>query len=296
MELKYLQTFRTIVEEGSFSKAADRLNYTQSTITFQMGQLEQELSAKLFEKVGRRMVLTKAGEGLVPYVEEVLASVDRLHGFQTDLSQCRGDLRVGVAETQLCYRMPAILKEFCRRAPNARLFIRSMNCYDIRDELLEGKLDLGVFYADVGGFGEGLTTYPMGEWPVVLAASPRVKAAWPDFTTPDRAIPLPLIINEPNSIFREQLEEYLRSRAIRLDHTIELGSIHTIKRLVESDVGVTVLPRFTLEEELARGSLEEIPIPMETPALHAVCAHHKNKWLSPLIRLFLELAAGVEQG
>ena len=62
MELKYLQTFRTIVDEGGFSKAAKKLNYTQSTITFQIGQLEQELSVRLFEKIGRTMVLTKAGE------------------------------------------------------------------------------------------------------------------------------------------------------------------------------------------------------------------------------------------
>lgn len=292
MDLKYLNTFRTIVEEGSFSRAAEKLNYTQSTITFQVGQLEEELSAKLFEKVGRRMVLTKAGEGLVPYVEEVLSSVDKLRCFQEDLDQCRGDLRIGVAETQLCYRMPPVLKEFCRRAPNARLFIRSMNCYDIRDELLEGKLDVGVFYADVGGFGDSLTTYPLETCPVILAGSPRTRAAWPDFVTPDRDIPVPLIINEPNCIFRQKLEGYLRDRAIRLDHTIELGSIPTIKGLVESDVGVTVLPRFAIEEELARGTLEEIPIPMEAPVLHAVCAHHKNKWLGPLVRLFLDLTAG----
>ena len=58
MELKYLQTFKVILEEGSFSKAAEKLNYTQSTITFQIGQLEQELSTKLFEKIGRRMLPT----------------------------------------------------------------------------------------------------------------------------------------------------------------------------------------------------------------------------------------------
>ena len=66
MDLKYLQTFAAIVEEGSFTKAARKLNYTQSTITFQMDQLERELSARLFEKVGRNMVLTKAGESLIP--------------------------------------------------------------------------------------------------------------------------------------------------------------------------------------------------------------------------------------
>ena len=62
MDLKYLETFKTIIEEGSYARAADKLGYTQSTITFQVQQLEQELSIKLFEKIGRRMQLTKAGK------------------------------------------------------------------------------------------------------------------------------------------------------------------------------------------------------------------------------------------
>ena len=117
MELKYLQTFLTVVETGSFTKAAEKLNYTQSTITFQMGQLEQALSTQLFEKIGRRMVLTKAGEQLGPYAIDVMRSVDRLRCFEGDLANCQGDLRLGVAETQLCYRVPAVAGEFCRRAP-----------------------------------------------------------------------------------------------------------------------------------------------------------------------------------
>ena len=86
MELKYLNTFRTIVETGSFTKAAEKLNYTQSAITFQIDQLEQELSAQLFKKVGRRMALTKAGELLIPYVDEVLGSVGKLRFFEQELS------------------------------------------------------------------------------------------------------------------------------------------------------------------------------------------------------------------
>ena len=101
MELKYLYTFQTIVEEGSFSKAAEKLNYTQSTITFQIGQLEQELSAKLFEKIGRRMVLTKAGEQLIPYVSDVLNSVERMHCFENDLSAYQGAVHIAVSYTHL---------------------------------------------------------------------------------------------------------------------------------------------------------------------------------------------------
>ena len=90
MELKYLNTFMTIIEEGSFVKAAEKLGYTQSTITFQIGQLEQEFSVQLFEKIGRRMVLTKAGEQIMPYITEVLNSVRKMKYFEKDLSSCEG--------------------------------------------------------------------------------------------------------------------------------------------------------------------------------------------------------------
>ena len=175
MELKYLNTFRIIVEEGGFSKAAERLNYTQSTIIFQIGQLERELSVRLFEKIGRRMILTKAGEDLLPYVDEVLSSIARLQNFRNDLAECRGTLRIGVGETLLYSHMPAVLKEFHRQAPKGRLFLRSMNCYEIRDELLAGSLDIGVFYDCVGGFGRSLTTHALGTYSLALVASPEIR-------------------------------------------------------------------------------------------------------------------------
>ncbi|MCQ5130220.1 LysR family transcriptional regulator [Butyricicoccus faecihominis] len=291
MDLKYLHTFRTIVSEGGFCKAAEKLNYTQSTITFQIGRLEQELSANLFEKIGRKMVLTKAGEHLVPYVDEILQSVDKLRFFEDDIAQCQGDIRIGIAETMLCYQFPAILKEFHRRAPKARLFLRSMNCYDIRNELFAGTLDIGVFYEDVGGFGSGLTTQTLGGYPLILVASPEVKRGFPDFVTPDRVVPVPFIINEPNCIFRQLFEQYLREKSIILDHTIELWSIPTIKNLVKNDVGVSFLPAFTVREELESGALVEIPTDLSGATITAVCAHHKNKWISPLMRLFLDLCS-----
>lgn len=291
MDLKYLNTFRTIVEEGSFSRAAEKLNYTQSTITFQISQLEQELSVSLFEKIGRRMVLTTAGKHFIPYVDEVLNSVDRLRYFENDLAECGGDLRIGVAETLLCYNSPSILKKFHRQAPKARLFLRSMNCYDIRDELVNGTLDLGLFYEDVGGFGSNLTTYHFGNYPLVLVASPELKKQYSDFITPDQHIPIPFIINEPNCIFRQIFEKYLKDKSILLDHTIELWSIPTIKNLVRNNVGVSFLPRFAVQEELDSGELVEIPTEIMDSTISAVCAHHKNKWVSPLMQLFIDLCA-----
>ncbi len=288
MDLKYLNTFRVIVEEGSFSKAAKRLNYTQPTITFQIGQLEQELSISLFEKIGRKMVLTQAGKRLIPYVDDVLSSVNRLQYFEEDLTRLQGDLQVGIAETQLCYKIPPVLRTIHTQAPKARLFLRSMNCYDIRDALIDGTLDIGIFYENVGGFGSTLTTYPLQEYPLALVASPRTAEQYPDFITPDRELEVPFIINEKNCIFRQIFEQYLQEKSIILAHTIELWSIPTIKNLVKSDLGVTFLPLFSVQEELDCGTLVRIPTEIDGRTITAVCAHHKNKWVSPLMRLFID--------
>ena len=107
--------------------------------------------------------------------------------------------------------------------------------------------------------------------------------------TPDQKIPVPFIINEQNCIFRQIFEHYLREKSIILDHTIELWSVPTIKNLVKSDVGVSFLPAFSVQEELDTGELEEIRTDIGNKTITAVCAHHKNKWISPLMQLFIDL-------
>lgn len=290
MEIKYLQTFRTIVTSGGFAEAARQLNYTQSAITFQVGQLEEELGTRLFEKIGRRMLLTKAGERFVPYADEVLGAVAKMQCFSAELQRCRGELRVGVAESILCYKLPPLLKLFYGQAPQVRLYLQSMNCYDIRDGLLGGQLDMGIFYEDIGGFGSSLRTHALGEYPLALVAAPETAAAYPDFCTPDRRLPLNFIINEKHCVFRELFEDYLERRSIILAQTTELWSIPTIINLVKNNAGISYLPRFAVQQELARGELQKLTTAAGSVAIHAVCAYHKNKWISPPMQLFLELA------
>ncbi len=293
LELKYLETFKVIAQEGSFTAAAEKLNYTQSAITFQIDRLERELSVKLFEKVGRKMVLTAAGKALVPCVDEVFGAVERLRYVERDISECEGEIHIGVAETYLCYRLPKALKAFVEAAPRAKLFINSMNCYEIRNKLVSGELDMGIFYEDIGGIGTSLNVNKIQSCPIALVAAPATAERFSDFTTRNQRHSIPLIINEPNCIFRQIFEKYLNENGIILDHTIELGSIATIKNLVQSGVGVTFLPKFTVEEELKSGSLVEIKTNVEHGELTVVCAYHKNKWLSPLMKRFAECVENI---
>ena len=128
MELKYLYTFKTILDAGSFQKAAERLHYAQSTVTLQMQLLSQSLSTALFEKIGRKMVLTQSGRELLPYIEEVLAAAERLQQYSQHGRQLTGTLRIALPETLLSYQMSPVLAAFRRAAPAVKLSLQTPNC------------------------------------------------------------------------------------------------------------------------------------------------------------------------
>ena len=130
-----------------------------------------------------------------------------------------GELRVVSGETLLSYRMPQVLQRFRQRAPKVRLSLQSLNCYVIRDALLNDEADVGVFYR-VG-----------------------------------RHNACSFIINEPQCVFRQIFESTLRQRRITVENTIELLSIESIKRCVAANIGVSYLPRFAVEKELESGEL-----------------------------------------
>jgi DNA-binding transcriptional LysR family regulator len=286
MELKNLRTFQAVVDRGSYQRAAEALGYTQSTVTIHIQQLEEELGLPLFQRTGRRMVLTQTGERFLPQARELLLAADRLAQIGQEDREPSGVLRVDMAETLLCYQVQPVIQKFRRLAPQVRLVIRSRNCLDIAENVRSGACDLGVGY-DMDWSRDVLEVEPMGAYEVILLAAPQF--AHRDFTTPGQRKPVSLVTDEPDSIFRRRLEDYLRERDITLDATLELWSIETIKRCVMSDLGFTYLPRFAAREELGRGLLLELEAPVSGVRFPALCARHKRRWVTPAMELFMDL-------
>ena len=288
MDVRSLSVVRAIVAEGSYQKAAQRLHCSQSTVSFQVRQLENELSVRLFERIGRRMVLSRAGGELLPHMESILLSMQQMLQYGSGRSELVGELRIAVAESLLSYRVHHILGAFVREAPRVRLELHSLNCHDIRDGLLSGDYDMGVYY-DVGGHPHTLELTALGTAEGIIVASPDLAPELADFTTPHQEKDVSFIINEPRSIYRERMEAYLRSRNILLRNTIELWSIEAIKKTVAGNLGVSFLPRFAVERELAEGSLIEIPSAMTDNIVDIICVHHRNREPGPTMQLFMNL-------
>ncbi|WP_300005948.1 LysR family transcriptional regulator [uncultured Cedecea sp.] len=284
MDLRRFVTFKTVVEEGSFAKAAQKLYCTQSTVTFHIQQLEQELGVQLFEKIGRRMIVTPAGKKLLPEVHELTRVLQGIKQLAQQDAELSGDLRVVVGETLLAYKMPAVLQRFRIKAPQVRIFLQSMNCYAIRDALLSDAADLGIFYRV--GKDELLHMENLGEQSLALVASPLCEDF--DFTQTSQHIPMSFIINEAECIFRQIFESTLRERHITLENTIELWSIESIKKCVASNLGISFLPRFTVENELRSGMLKELPFSHDPLIITALYAHHIDRTVSPAMKVFAE--------
>lgn len=288
MELKYLQTFQTILETGSFQKAAGRLHYAQSTISLQMQLLEQELSVKLFEKVGRKMELTQAGKGLLPYIDAVLDAVQQMQNFGKHGIGLSGTLRIAMAETLLTYHMPPVLKAFRKMAPHVRLSLQTPNCYDIREQILSGAVDIGVHY-DIGGYGSSLVVEKLHSYPLVLVGSAELQGDEKDFATKNQRKDTCLLALDQSSLYHKIFDEYLRRSDIVLNGEMELVSTEAIKRSVTANLGVAYLPGFTVKEELDQGSMQRLDTAIPQQSVTAVCTYHKNKCMTPAMELFIRL-------
>jgi DNA-binding transcriptional LysR family regulator len=288
MDIRHFKTFKSIVEEGNFSNAAAKLGYTQSTVTSQIQQLEQELSIKLFEKLGRNMVLTPLGNELIPYANELLNIVRKIESLGTYSDNITGELKIAVAESLMSYKLQNVLKLFKEKAPNVKLSIISLNCYAIKNILLNGEVDLGLMY-EVGHKNDNLTSVTLSDFNLSLICSPAFEEENLDFCKPNQKINTSLIINEVESIYRKILESYFFDNNISLNNTIELWSIEAIKKCVASNLGISFLPSFTVEEELEKGTLKELEVGCSDEKITAIYAYHKNKWISPAMSLFIQL-------
>ncbi len=293
MDLRSIMTVKAILAEGSFQKAAQRLNYSQSAVTFQVRQLENELAVQLFERIGRRMVLTQAGRDILPHIEAILRSMQQIMAYGENRKELSGELRVAVAESLLSYKIQPALKRFVDCASKVKLTLCCLNCHDIKDGILSGDVDLGVYY-DVGGHPPTLAVAEMCEFDTVLVASPLMNVSLRNFDDMGQDKDVSFIINEPRSIYRDMMEDYLKEKNILVRNRIELWSLEAIKKSVASNLGFSFLPRFTVTRELSEGTLIELPVNMTSKSIRAICVHHKNKSLSHAMQLFKNLMLALE--
>ena len=288
MNTKSLVTFKTILEVGSFQKAADKLGYTQSTVTFQIKQLEEELALKLFEKIGRRMELTQAGKDIMPYIDMILQSAEQISNYGKSLSEISGSLKLAIPDSILIYNMQPFMQAFTHEAPNVQLIVNSIQSGEINPSIADGTADIGI-NCEKDSYPDSVVHKKLGKYKAVLVASPFANNNLLDFITPHQRKPISLICNEPDGYYQLDMDKYLSEKDILLNPPMKVQSIEAVKRCVMNNLGIAVVPTYSIGEELKNGSLMPIKTELDEKEYNSFYIYHKNKWISPQMELALDL-------
>lgn len=288
MNTKNLITFKTILEMGSFQKAADKLGYTQSTVTFQIKQLEEELELELFEKIGRRMELTQAGKDIMPYVDMILQGAEQISNYGKSLSEISGTIKLAIPDSILIYTMQPFIQAFRHEAPNIQLVIHSLQAGQIIQAVMDGIADIGI-NCEKDNYPDTIIHNNLGTYRILLVASPFMDRGLLDFVTPHQRKPFSLICNEPDGYYQLEMNKYLDKKDIVLNQYMKVQSIEAVKRCVMNNLGIAVVPSYSVEEELKNGALIPIKTELDEKIYNAIYVYHKNKWISPQMKLALDL-------
>lgn len=241
MEFRHLQTFQAIVKEGSFLKAAEKLQYAQSTITLHIQKLEEELGVKLFSRRGKRTELTVAGRTLKDHTDQLLYRAVQLQQAMTDLVAGKaGQLRVGSVEPVASVHLPAILVDFCRRYPQVRLSLEVGVTQIISQRVANGTLDLAICSSPAANLG--LIFKPLFQDPISLLIPKNHHLATEKNLTVSLLAEERLILTEEQCPYREVLEKALMPYGINPFSGIEVMSLEALKQMVHYGLGIGVMP------------------------------------------------------
>ncbi|EHJ01998.1 transcriptional regulator, LysR family [Clostridium sp. DL-VIII] len=289
MDFKQLNAFLTISKLQSFTKAADILGYAQSTITTQIKQLENELEVKLFERIGKNVTLTHEGKKLLPYAKQMLKLSSDIKNTVFNKETPSGTLTIGAAESLCVLRLPEILKEYKRLYPEVEVSLKFGSCADFRYFLTDNIIDVAFSLGVKIDSDEFISDVEISE-PMLFLAYPGHPLISKKSILPKDIENEPLILTEMGCSYRASLENILTSCDIKPNVAFETGSVQAIKQFTMSGLGITLLPKVAVEDEINSGKL--IPLNWEGPNFGIISQvlYHKDKWISPALKEFLRLS------
>lgn len=265
MELRELAAFREIARLSSFSKAAGRLGYVQSTVTAQIQSLERDLGVQLFDRLPRTIVLTPAGQALLPHAEHLLEIAIEARsaatGAGTDAGEPVGTVTVSAPESLLTYRVPTILNRLRAAYPSVSVDLQPTPIGRFRSEtrraVAAGEVDAAVVIdtpVAIAGFASAILTPE----PISVIAAPGHRLASARRVTPRDLDGEPLLLPEApdrGCVYRGQFERQLADAHVVTDRALEFASIETVKQCVVSGMGVSVVPSVAVDADVAAGRL-----------------------------------------
>ena len=257
MDLRQLLTFRTVVDKGSFSQAAEELEVSQPAVSFQIRALEERLGHRLLDRSGRRVTLTEAGEVVYRYSRRMIGLEAELEREMGEIgTRISGRLVLGSSTGPGEVLLPRLLGAFHREHPDVRVSLMVSDTQTVCERVLDDELELGIVGA--ARAQRGLVFEPFVRDELVAIVPPGHPLASRGAVSLEELVAQPMLIQQEGSGVRSVVEAALRESGVRerdLKVAMELGLQQSVKAAVLDGFGITVISRLAVERELADGSL-----------------------------------------
>lgn len=255
MDIRQLRAFTAIAETGTFTAAAERVHVTQAAISMQIRQLERETGVRLFVRAPRRVLLTEAGEKLLERARVILREHDAaLNELAALTGADKGRLRIGSASAMVSGDpLPQILKKLKAAHAAVETSVISGTSEDLVQRLMNGEIDAAFVSLPVEA--RGVQTELLNEDYLVAIASPRHKLAKQKVVSAYALSSEKLILGERGGNTRRLIDQFFAQAGVTPNVAMELSRLAAIKRMVEEDMGVGIVPLQSVQEEVAKGTL-----------------------------------------
>ncbi|ETT43892.1 LysR family transcriptional regulator [Paenibacillus xylanexedens] len=289
MEIRQLKTFWTLASTCSFSQTAELLSYVPSTITMQIKSLEEELGVKLLDRLGKKVVLTDAGQQFLPYATKILNDVEEAKCISSQHGELAGTVVIGADEVLCAYLLPALFKRFRADYPGVRLLFRPLSGQELKSSLREGHADV-VFVLDEPINSKDLQSEFLKDETFQMVVSPDHMLASRSALVIDDFHKQHFLLTEKNCSYRTYFDQSITKKGADALTELEFHSVEAIKQCVVAGLGIALLPEMALKKELSDGEVVALPWDLSDVSFSAQMLWHREKWISPSMAAFMEVA------
>lgn len=287
MEIHQLIYFVAVAETGGFSRAAKRCNVAQPSLSQQIMKLEQELGQQLFDRLGRTIALTEAGQVLLPHARAILAEVQEVkRGLRQEIDEGHGRLAVGFIPTIAPFLLPGVLKQFAQTFPEAELSVYEDFTDNLVRDLIAGKLDVGIMSLPINN--KLISTEELLTEPLLVASSRHHELISKASVMVRELEAFPFIALNEVHCLGEQVQSFCYRQDVDLEIVCHTSQLSTVQSCVALGLGVSLVPLMLAASDTS-DQIAYRPVSDVVPQRKIVAASHTGRLQSFLAQQFVEL-------
>jgi len=288
MQIESLKVFCDLAETESFTKAAQINEVTQSAVSQQISSLERTFKSLLIERSKKKFRLTREGQVLYDYSKQIIQTYEGLHSKLQEIKDIiSGTIRVATIYSIGLHDLPPYIKRYLKDYPTVHVHVEYRRANQVYDDIVSNVVDIGLVAYPTKD--NKLEVIPLRKDPLVLICHPQHPFAKQKLIKLKSIAGQKFVGFEPDIPTRKALDKILREQGVEVNNVMEFDNIETVKRAVEIDAGISIVPSSTIGQEVNKQTLASAPI--DHPDMYRPLAAilKKGKVLSPAMRQFINI-------